>query len=49
MPLGSANGNAAVFRAGRYFNKIIPSGDWILKFGVWNSGGIWIDTSVWID
>jgi len=27
-----------------------PSGAvWILALGVWNDGGEWIDTDVWID
>jgi hypothetical protein len=25
------------------------AGSWILATGIWNDGGVWIDTSNWID
>jgi len=26
-----------------------PVSNWILALGIWNDGGDWIDTEVWID
>lgn len=49
MPVANGNSSSLPFRAGKFFGSIVFTEDWILETGFWNVGGIWKDTSVWID
>lgn len=49
MPIGLGNALSMTFRTGKVYKPIVVTDEWILETGFWNSGGIWKDTSVWID